>query len=159
MTWNTGFISQSPVSFLLNGALYSVYKYNNRLKSSRMARTKLVPHWLYGLVRTSLDHPVEGQKRKYSLTVDWIIPTSTYIFLLIYSLFQSLDDFQMLKVLGKGTFGKVMLSKEISTGDVCSIKLLRKDVIIQKVQCIIWFLFHQMADFSQDCGTPLISGS
>lgn len=44
----------------------------------------------------------------------------------------TLDDFQMLKVLGKGTFGKVMLGKEIKTGNVYAIKLLRKDVVLAK---------------------------
>ena len=44
----------------------------------------------------------------------------------------TLEDFQMLKVLGKGTFGKVMLGKEIKTGSVYAIKLLRKDVVLAK---------------------------
>jgi len=44
----------------------------------------------------------------------------------------TLDDFEMLKVLGKGTFGKVILGKEKSTGNVYAIKLLRKDVILAK---------------------------
>lgn len=44
----------------------------------------------------------------------------------------TLDDFQMLKVLGKGTFGKVMLGKEIKSGNVYAIKLLRKDVVLAK---------------------------
>jgi len=44
----------------------------------------------------------------------------------------TLDDFEMLKVLGKGTFGKVMLGKEKKTGNVFAIKLLRKDVILAK---------------------------
>lgn len=44
----------------------------------------------------------------------------------------TLEDFEMLKVLGKGTFGKVMLGKEKKTGNVFAIKLLRKDVILAK---------------------------
>lgn len=44
----------------------------------------------------------------------------------------SLDDFQMMKVLGKGTFGKVMLAKLRKTGEVCALKILKKEVIISK---------------------------
>lgn len=44
----------------------------------------------------------------------------------------TLADFEMMKVLGKGTFGKVMLSKEKATGDVYAIKVLKKDVILAK---------------------------
>lgn len=45
---------------------------------------------------------------------------------------KTLEDFEMLKVLGKGTFGKVMLGREKSTDCVYAIKLLRKDVILAK---------------------------
>lgn len=45
---------------------------------------------------------------------------------------KTLEDFEMLKVLGKGTFGKVMLGKEKVTQRVFAIKLLRKDVILEK---------------------------
>ncbi|AQZ15508.1 PKC1 (YBL105C) [Zygosaccharomyces parabailii] len=43
----------------------------------------------------------------------------------------SLDDFILLKVLGKGNFGKVLLSKSKNTGYLCAIKVLKKDHIIQ----------------------------
>ena len=43
-----------------------------------------------------------------------------------------LDNFEYLKVLGKGTFGKVILCREKKTGSLFAIKVLKKEHIIAK---------------------------
>lgn len=44
-----------------------------------------------------------------------------------------MNDFDYLKLLGKGTFGKVILVKEKASGTYYAMKILKKEVIIAKV--------------------------
>lgn len=45
---------------------------------------------------------------------------------------KGMDDFEILKVLGKGTFGKVVMCKDKSSGEIMAMKILKKDVIVAK---------------------------
>jgi len=46
----------------------------------------------------------------------------------------SINDFDLLKVLGRGAFGKVMLVQKKDTKELFALKSLRKDEIIDKEQ-------------------------
>lgn len=45
-----------------------------------------------------------------------------------------LDSFKMIKVIGKGSFGKVFLVREIKTNEMFALKVLKKDNIIKRNQ-------------------------
>ncbi|KAF0021641.1 hypothetical protein F2P81_026107 [Scophthalmus maximus] len=46
---------------------------------------------------------------------------------------KTMNDFDYLKLLGKGTFGKVILVREKASGTYYAMKILKKEVIIAKV--------------------------
>uniref|UniRef100_A0A674N9A0 non-specific serine/threonine protein kinase n=1 Tax=Takifugu rubripes TaxID=31033 RepID=A0A674N9A0_TAKRU len=55
-------------------------------------------------------------------------PVAAFSFLAL----QTMHDFEYLKLLGKGTFGKVILVKEKATGHYYAMKILKKEVIVAK---------------------------
>lgn len=44
----------------------------------------------------------------------------------------TVDDFELIKVIGKGSFGKVLLVKKKDDGQVYAMKILKKDQIIKR---------------------------
>lgn len=46
----------------------------------------------------------------------------------------TLDDFQILKVIGRGSFGKVMLVRKKASGDLFAMKSRRKDALLEREQ-------------------------
>lgn len=62
-----------------------------------------------------------------------------------------LEDFHLIAVLGRGSFGKVMLSKDKITGELFAIKALKKDFIVQNddvVSVLLEKKIFQMASAS-----------
>jgi RAC serine/threonine-protein kinase len=45
-----------------------------------------------------------------------------------------LEDFKIIKMIGKGTFGKVFLVEQDGTGKQYAMKCIRKDIIIENEQ-------------------------
>lgn len=54
-----------------------------------------------------------------------------------------MNDFDYLKLLGKGTFGKVILVREKASGKYYAMKILKKEVIIAKVRKVTVLILCQ----------------
>jgi serum/glucocorticoid-regulated kinase 2 len=63
------------------------------------------------------------------------------------------DDFVILKVIGRGSFGKVMQVKKKDTGQVYAMKVMRKENIIAKNQ--VRFRDFLLVCFLQFCDTDI----
>lgn len=61
--------------------------------------------------------------------------------LITFQFSQTLENFEFLKVLGHGSYGKVILCREKSTAKLYAIKILKKKIIIQKSE-----VEHTMAE-------------
>lgn len=48
----------------------------------------------------------------------------------------TIDDFKLLKVIGEGSYGLVMLVREIQTGEVFAIKMLKKKHLEKRNQVV-----------------------
>jgi serine/threonine protein kinase len=46
---------------------------------------------------------------------------------------QQINDFEYLKILGRGTFGKVVLCRERTTQRIFAMKMLRKSLVVTNV--------------------------
>ena len=75
---------------------------------------------------TLADHQKELLAREHASNLKHIKPPS-------------IDDFNLLKVLGRGSFGKVLLAEHRKTNRLYAIKILKKDVIVQSddLQCVL----------------------
>lgn len=59
-----------------------------------------------------------------------------------------MNDFDYLKLLGKGTFGKVILVREKASGKYYAMKILKKEVIIAKVRKVIFLILSHFKEWN-----------
>lgn len=43
-----------------------------------------------------------------------------------------MDDFELMKVVGRGSYGKVYMCKHKSSGEIFALKALKKDVLVER---------------------------
>lgn len=65
----------------------------------------------------------------------------------------SVDDFVSIKVIGKGSYGKVLLVRKVDSGELLAMKILRKDHIERRNQ-----VEHTLTERNilQRCNHPFI---
>lgn len=59
-----------------------------------------------------------------------------------------MNDFDYLKLLGKGTFGKVILVREKASGKYYAMKILKKEVIIAKVRKVVFLILGNFKEWN-----------
>lgn len=90
-----------------------------------------------------MDTSISHYKRKVTVdsSANWKYPSffasSRFSLCRASACVQTMNDFDYLKLLGKGTFGKVILVKEKASGTYYAMKILKKEVIIAKVVTMV----------------------
>eukprot|EP00055_Hartaetosiga_balthica_P002455 m.4028 g.4028 ORF g.4028 m.4028 type:complete len:652 (+) comp2160_c0_seq1:76-2031(+) len=63
----------------------------------------------------------------------------------------SLDNFDILKVIGRGSFGKVVLAKDKVTGEHVAIKSLKKEVVVEDDEVACTLVEREVLSVARDC--------
>lgn len=82
---------------------------------------------------TSISHYKRKVSRQRVVFLARCQPQLLHHLLSVFVCCQTMNDFDYLKLLGKGTFGKVILVREKASGTYYAMKILKKEVIIAKV--------------------------
>lgn len=69
----------------------------------------------------------------------------------------SIDDYELLCVIGRGTFGKIYLVRELATGHVYAMKVVKKTSISQQNK--LQYIFTERNLLVEVLGSPLSSNT